>query len=79
MRVFQSRLLREMFGSQTEEVPGGWSNFHNEKFYKLYSLQEFIRVTKSLTQRWVGRVTGVGEIYTDHGRPTRREETPRKT
>jgi hypothetical protein len=45
--VFNNRVLRRIFGSQREEVAGGWRRLHNEKLHNLYSSPDIIRVTKS--------------------------------
>jgi hypothetical protein len=33
MRVFEKRVLRNMFGSMKEEVTGDWRQVHNEELH----------------------------------------------
>ena len=44
-RVLEIRVLRNVFGSQREEVTGYWRKFHNEELHDLYSLPDIVRVT----------------------------------
>jgi hypothetical protein len=60
-RVFENRVLRRIFGSDKDEVIGGWRKFHNEECHKLYSSPNFIRMVKSRRTRWVGHVVCLGE------------------
>jgi hypothetical protein len=46
--VFDSRVLRRIFGPKRDEVMGGWR--------KLYSSPSIIRIIKSRRIRWVGPV-----------------------
>jgi hypothetical protein len=34
--VFENRVLRRMFGSERDEVVGGWRKLHNEELQSLY-------------------------------------------
>jgi hypothetical protein len=36
LRVFENRLLREVFGAKREEVTGDWRKLHNEELNNLY-------------------------------------------
>ena len=56
MRVFENRALRRIFGPKTDEVTGQWKRLHTEDFYDLYNSPSIVRVTKSRTMRWTGRV-----------------------
>ena len=38
LRVFQNRVLRRIFGTERDEVTGGWRKVHNEEFHNLYLL-----------------------------------------
>jgi hypothetical protein len=42
LRVFESRVLREIFGPKTEEVRGGWKKF-NEELLNSYSSLVLLR------------------------------------
>jgi hypothetical protein len=33
--VFENKVLRRIFGSEREDVAGGWIILHNEKFHNL--------------------------------------------
>jgi len=46
VRVFESRLLREIFGPKKDEVTGDWRRLQNEGFYYLFS-PYIIQVIKS--------------------------------
>jgi hypothetical protein len=35
--VFESRVLRRIFGPKRDEVTGGWKELHNEELLNLYS------------------------------------------
>jgi hypothetical protein len=35
LRVFENRVLREVFGPKGDEVTGGWGKLHNEELRKL--------------------------------------------
>jgi hypothetical protein len=58
--VFENRVLRRIFGLQSEEVAGGWRTLHNEKLHNLYASQSILRVIKSKGNRWAGNVTRMG-------------------
>ena len=44
LRVFESRVLRRIFGPKRDEVTGEWRKLHNEELHDLYS-SNIIRVT----------------------------------
>jgi hypothetical protein len=46
LRVFQTRVLRSIFGPKRDEVTEEWRRLHNKELYALYSLPD-IRVIKS--------------------------------
>jgi hypothetical protein len=60
--VFESRVLRRIFGPQRDEVIGGWRNFHrqNKGFHNLYSSSNFIMMIKSRSVGLVGHVARMG-------------------
>ena len=43
LRVFENRVLKEVFGPKGEELSGEWRKLHNEAFYHLYSAPNIIR------------------------------------
>ena len=61
LRVFESRVLRRVFGPKRDEVTGEWRKLHNEELSDLYSLPNIVRVVKSRRMRWVGHVARMGE------------------
>ena len=66
LRVFESRVLRRVFGPKKDEVTEEWSKLHNEELRDLYSLPNIVRVVKSRRTRWAGHVArmGWGEVCT---------------
>jgi hypothetical protein len=36
--VFESRVLRRIFGPKRDEVMGGWGKLHNEELHNFYFL-----------------------------------------
>jgi hypothetical protein len=61
LRVFESRVLRRMFGPKRDEVMGGWRKLHKEELHDLYSSPSVIRIIKSRRMRWAGHVAQMGE------------------
>jgi hypothetical protein len=45
--VFESRVLRIIFGPKRDEVTGEWRKLHNEELHNLYSSPDIIRQLKS--------------------------------
>jgi hypothetical protein len=43
LRVFESRVLRRIFGAKRDEVTGEWRKLHNEQLYDLYSSPNITR------------------------------------
>jgi hypothetical protein len=56
LRVFESRLLRRIFGPKRDEEAGGWRKLHNEELHKLYSSPHIITMIKARRMRWAGHV-----------------------
>jgi hypothetical protein len=52
LRVFESRVLRRIFGPNRDEVTGEWRKLHNEELHSLYSSPDIIRQVKSRRMRW---------------------------
>jgi hypothetical protein len=59
LRVFESRVLRRIFGSKRDEVRREWRKLHNEELIELYSSPSIVRVTKSRRIRWAGHVARI--------------------
>jgi hypothetical protein len=66
LRVFETRLLRRIFGTRRNEVTGEWRKLYNEEFNALFSSPNIGWVIKLRRMRWAGHVTyrGRGEAYT---------------
>jgi hypothetical protein len=47
LRVFETRVLRRIFGPKRDAVTGEWRRLHNKELYALYSPPNIIRVIKS--------------------------------
>jgi hypothetical protein len=60
-RVFQNRVLREIFRPKRDEVRGEWRKLHNEELSDLCPTPNIIRVIKSRGMRWTGHVARMGE------------------
>jgi hypothetical protein len=45
LRVFENRMLREIFGPRRDEVTGEWRGLNDEKLTDLYSSPNMIRAT----------------------------------
>jgi hypothetical protein len=61
LRVFQSRVLRRVFGPKRDEVTEEWRKLHNDELSDLYSLPNIVRVVKSRRMRWTGHVARMVE------------------
>ena len=55
LMVFESRILRRIFGPKMSEN-GEWRRLHNEEFHSLYRSPNLVRVIKSRRLRWAGHV-----------------------
>jgi len=61
LRVFETRVLRRLFGSNRAEVAGEWRKLHNEELRDIKSLPNIVRVVKSRRMRWAWHVARMGE------------------
>jgi hypothetical protein len=59
--VFESRVLRRIFGPKRDRVTGGWRKLHNEELHNLYTSPIIIRIIKSRRMRWAGHLARMGE------------------
>jgi hypothetical protein len=60
LRVFEKRVLRRILGPKRKEVTGGWRKLHNEELHNVCTLPSIIRIIKSRSMRWAGRVACTG-------------------
>ena len=56
--VFENRVLRRIFVSKRDKVPGEWRKLHNKEFYDLYCSPDTARLIKS-RMRWTRHVAGM--------------------
>jgi hypothetical protein len=61
LRVFESRVLRRVFGSKRDEVTGEWGKLHTEELNDLYSSPNIVRLIKSRIMGWAGHVARMGK------------------
>ena len=61
VRVFESRVLRRIFGPKRDKVTGEWRKLHNEELNDLYSSPNIVRVIKPRRLRWTGHMAHIGE------------------
>jgi hypothetical protein len=59
--VFESRVLRRIFGPKRDGLTGGWRKLHNEEHHNLHSSPSIIRIINSRRMRWAGHVARMGE------------------
>jgi hypothetical protein len=59
LKVCENRVVRRIFGSERDEVIGGWRKLHNEELHSLYSSPSIIRI-KSKRMRWAEHVPQMG-------------------
>jgi hypothetical protein len=58
--VFESRVLRRIFGPKRDEVTREWRELHNEELRDLYSSLSIVRIIKARRTRWAGNVARRG-------------------
>jgi hypothetical protein len=61
LKVFDSRVLRRIFGPKSGEVIGGWRKLHNEELRNLYSSQSITTMIKSKRMTWARHVARMGK------------------
>jgi hypothetical protein len=60
--VFDSRVLRRIFGPTRDEMTGGWRKLRNEELHNLYSSSSKITIIKS-RMRYAGSGARMGEKW----------------
>jgi hypothetical protein len=61
LKVFENRVLGEIFESKRDEVTGEWRKLHSEELNDQYSLPNIVQVVKSRQMRWAGHMARMGE------------------
>jgi len=61
LRMFETRVLRRIFGPKRDEVTGHWRKLHSEERNDLYRSPNIVRVIKSRRMRWAGHVARMWE------------------
>jgi hypothetical protein len=80
--VFETKVLRRIFGPKRDEVTGEWRKFHNEDLRDVDSSPNIIRMIKSRRMKWAWNIAQMGGEE-DHvqviGGKARGKETTKKT
>ena len=63
VRIFESRVLINIFGSKTYELPGEWRRLRKEKLYDLCSSPNVINMIISEELDWQGMWPAWGREY----------------
>jgi hypothetical protein len=58
--VFESRVLRRIFGLKRDEVTGDWRKLRRSFITYTHSSPDIIRIIKSRRMRWPGHVARMG-------------------
>jgi hypothetical protein len=61
LRVFETRVLRRIFGPKRDEVTGDWRTLQNEEFHNVYASPNISGTIKLRRMRWAGNVARMGE------------------
>jgi hypothetical protein len=61
LRVFETRVLRKIFGPKRDEVTEEWRRLCNEELHNLYSSPNIIRTLKSRTKKRARHEAHLGE------------------
>jgi hypothetical protein len=59
--MFESRVLRRIFGPKRDKITSEWRKLYNEELNERYSSPNIVQVIKSGRIRWVGHVACIGK------------------
>jgi hypothetical protein len=60
--VFESWVLRIIFGPKRKGLSEGWRKLHGEDLHNLHSSVDIIWVMETWTVRWKGHIASMGEM-----------------
>jgi hypothetical protein len=60
-RVFENRVLWQIFGSERDEMTEEWRRLHKEEFHGMYCSPNIIRVIKSRRMKSAGHAARMGD------------------
>ena len=61
LRVFENRVLRRIFGPNSDKGTVEWRKIHNEELNEMCSSLSIVQVIKLRRMRWAGHVACMGE------------------
>jgi hypothetical protein len=61
LRVFESSVLRRIFGQKRDKVTGRWKKLQNEELHNLYFSSCIIRMIKTRRMKWAGHIVQMWE------------------
>jgi hypothetical protein len=59
--VFENRMLRRKFGSEMDELTGGWRKLYNGELHNLNFSPDVFKIIKSRRMEWTEHVAHMGE------------------
>ena len=66
LRVFENKILTQIFGARRDEITGEWRKLHNAELHALYSSPNIIRNLKSRRLRLAGHVARMEQFRNAH-------------
>jgi hypothetical protein len=63
LRVFESRVLRSVFGPNRDEVTGSWRKLHNEELLNLSCSSSMSRIIKEDETGWACSMNGESRMH----------------
>ena len=59
--MFESRVLKKIFGPKRNEITEEWRRLRNEELYYMFSSPDVMWTTRIREMRWVGHVACMAE------------------